>query len=225
MSVMAVHLPQGPPEPSELIELPVSSGAPITVELFRRFPPRTRLNIVGGTVFAGRDGGFDVADLDRLDDDGWRHELIDGVIVMSPAPSHPHQRAVMELAFALRTAVPDNLEVLVAPFDVRLGKRRRVQPDVIVAPKVDLGNAVPVPKLVVEVLSPSGQRYDLIAKRRLYEQARVESYWIVDPGQPSLTVLELRDGRYAEIGTATGSAELVVEQPVKLRLRPHDLLS
>lgn len=183
MSAMTVRLPQGPP--LEPIELPVGPGAPVTAELFQQFPPRTRVNIVGDTVFAGRDGGFDVADLDALTDDGWRHELIDGVIVMSPSPSHPHQRALTELSFALRGAVPEDLEVLVAPFDVRLGKRRQVQPDVIVVPKVNLGDDVPTPKLVsrccprptgVTTSSPSGASTNRVTSSRTGSSIRTSRH-------------------------------------------------
>ncbi|GAA1702421.1 Uma2 family endonuclease [Fodinicola feengrottensis] len=196
----------------------------VTVEQLRRYPDDAHVRIVEDTVYLSRDGGFDVADLEAIEDDGWRHELIDGIIVMSPAPVHAHQRAVVELVFALRTSVPEQLEVLVAPFDVDLGFRRRVQPDVLIVPAVELGQEVPRPVLVIEILSPSNRRHDLVAKRRVYEQAGIASYWIVDPDQPSTTVLELRDDHYFEVGQAAGSAELAVEKPYDITIRPADLV-
>jgi Uma2 family endonuclease len=206
------------------VEPPPGHYGVVTVEQFRRYPPDAHVRIVEDTVYLSRDGGFDVADLEAIDDDGWRHELIDGVIIMSPAPIRAHQRASMEISFILRSAAPDGLEVLAAPFDVDLGVRRRVQPDVLVVRRVGLDETLPLPVLVVEILSPSNRRHDLVAKRRVYEQAGIESYWIIDPDQPSITVLSLREEGYFEVGQAAGSAELAVDNPYQLRIRPADLV-
>jgi Uma2 family endonuclease len=59
-------------------------------------------------------------DLDRMPDDGHRYELIDGVLVVSPAPKPLHQRVVGNLLYDLRLACPPDLEVLFAPLDVVL---------------------------------------------------------------------------------------------------------
>jgi Uma2 family endonuclease len=206
------------------VETPPGPYGVVTVEQLRRYPDDAHVRIVEDTVYLSREDGFDVADLEAIEDDGWRHELIDGIIIVSPAPIHTHQRVSMEISFVLRSHVTDDLEVLTAPFDVNLGTRRQLQPDLLVVPRVDLGDEVPRPVLVVEILSPSNRRHDLVAKRRVYEQAGIESYWIIDPDQPSITVLELRDGRYFEVGQAAGSAELAVDSPYKLRIRPADLI-
>ena len=55
--------------------------------------------------------------------------------------------------------------------------------------------------LAVEVLSPSTRRKDQVLKRAKYEESGVQSYWIVDPEEPSLLALDLVEGRYT---TATG---------------------
>jgi Uma2 family endonuclease len=78
------------------------------------------------------------ADLDALPDDGHRYELIDAVLIVTPAPSMPHQRVVTRLLRLLDAACPDDLEVFVAPFDVALATDIVMQPDVLVARKVDL---------------------------------------------------------------------------------------
>lgn len=162
------------------------------------------------------------ADLDALPDDGLRHELIDGTFVMSPAPGRPHQRMAVGIAVALRTAVAgSDLEMLMAPFDVVLGPNV-VEPDVIVARRADCTDRdLPVaPLLAVEVRSPSTGWLDQGRKRTLYEEYGVTSYWLADPSVPSITILELREGRYVEVATAIGDETISVEAPAHLSLNP-----
>jgi Uma2 family endonuclease len=52
------------------------------------------------------------------------------------------------------------------------------------------------PDLVVEVVSPSSQRYDRVKKLRWYAQLAVPEYWLVDPQAHTLERLVLRDGVY-----------------------------
>lgn len=61
-----------------------------------------------------------------------------------------------------------------------------------------------VPPLVVEILSPSNERTDLVEKRREYAGLGVGQYWIVDfPGR-RIEVLELRGGAYELAEAAEG---------------------
>ncbi len=76
-------------------------------------------------------------DLDRMPDDGHRYELIDGNLVMTPAPSWAHQNAVANLLFQLKLTCPTELCVLTAPFDVVLASDTVMQPDILVAPRED----------------------------------------------------------------------------------------
>jgi Uma2 family endonuclease len=78
--------------------------------------------------------------------------------------------------------------------------------------------------LAVEVLAPSTRRKDAVYKRSKYEDEGVPSYWIIDPDEPSMIAYELRDGRYATIGEATGSASLTLERPFPVMIIPADLI-
>lgn len=165
------------------------------------------------------------ADLDALPDDGLRHELIDGAFIMTPSPGLPHQSMVGSLHIALVAAGKGTgLKVLFAPFDVALGPNV-VEPDLLVAPPEaftdrDLPTA---PLLAVEVRSPSTGWIDEGRKRTLYQEYGVASYWLVDPSKPSIKVLELVDGVYAEVANAQGNQTIAVTAPFAISLNPAEL--
>ena len=167
------------------------------------------------------------ADLDAMPDDGRRHELLDGAIFVTPSPGFGHQDVVMRLAVQIFGAVNGTeLVVLNAPFDVELSEFTVVEPDLLVAPKgqftdKDLPGA---PLLAVEVRSRSTAAVDAVIKRDLYEKAGVVSYWLIDPRGPAITVLELVDGRYVEVGRAEGDESIDVTAPVPMRLTPSQWL-
>jgi len=54
------------------------------------------------------------ADLDAMPDDGRRYELVDGSLIVTPAPSVRHQIVVMRLVVLLDAACPSDLRVLSA---------------------------------------------------------------------------------------------------------------
>ncbi len=58
------------------------------------------------------------------------------------------------------------------------------------------------PLLVIEVVSPGElqRERDYIAKRQQYQDLGIPEYWLVDPSQQMITVLELTNNQYNEIG-------------------------
>jgi Uma2 family endonuclease len=186
-------------------------------------------------VYAARAGGYTAFDLAAAPDDSRRYEVLDGVLVVSPCPLLPHQRAVVRLSAILLMAEVGTATTLVAPYDVKVSVKKNFQPDLLVLP--DRESTLPV--LVVEVLSKYGRRYDRQTKRAAYQAAGIASYWIVDPGEPSVTVLELdddnsdgdkggddgdRDG-YREVGVIRGDDLVELTRPYPVRFRPSDLLA
>ncbi|MEU4394680.1 Uma2 family endonuclease [Kribbella sp. NPDC023855] len=168
-----------------------------------------------------------MADLDDLPDDGMRYELVDGQLLVTPAPLPVHQRVVVQLTVRLEANCPEEFEVFVAPFDFRPASGRSLQPDVLVCRCEDVG-----PKgvelrpllLAVEVLSSSTRMTDLLLKRAIYEEAGVGSYWLIDPDQEALTVLELEGGRYVERAVVKGDDAFDAQLPFSVRVVPGELV-
>ena len=127
------------------------------------------------------------AEVLALPDDGNRYELIDGELLVTPAPTGPHQRAVAALYDRLAPYVRAERVgyTCLAPADLDFHAEQVVQPDLFVVPLVDGREPIHwpefgIPLLAVEVLSPSTAKQDRITKRRRYQQSGVGTYWIVD---------------------------------------------
>ena len=139
--------------------------------------------------------------------DDERYELLDGELVMTPAPRELHQRVLTHLFYLLFQAVKDTNSgrVYVAPFDVVLSDTDVVQPDLLFisnerAHIITEENVQGAPDLVVEILSPSTADRDLTIKRALYARHGVREYWIVDTDTKTVTVLVRDDGSFTELG-------------------------
>ncbi|TDU91645.1 Uma2 family endonuclease [Kribbella voronezhensis] len=171
-------------------------------------------------------GGYTMGDLDALPDDGKRRELVDGMLLVTPAPLPIHQTAVLQLGSRLLLACPKSLKVFVAPLDFRPTAQRSLQPDVLVCRKEDVGpTSIERPLLLaVEILSSSTRMKDLLLKRGVYEESGVVSYWMFDPMAEQLTVLELVDGHYVERAVVKGSDAFEAELPFPVRVVPAELV-
>jgi Uma2 family endonuclease len=171
---------------------------------------------------------FTVHDLEAFPDDGNRYELIDGSLLVSPAPGTKHQTVVFELAVRLRESCPVGMRTFVAPFAVRPSDSIELQPDVLVARDEDLTDKnLPVaPMLAVEVLSPSSVINDLNNKKAAYQRLGVPSYWVIDPLNPSLTVFELdsKGFRYQKVAVIKGDMAFEATRPFPVRIVPVELL-
>lgn len=169
------------------------------------------------------------ADLDAAPDDGHRYELIDGTLVVTPAPRPLHQIILVNLLAELRATVPEDLRVLCAPLDVVLSEDTIIQPDLLVAPREaftdrDLPTA---PLLAVEILSPSTRGIDLLLKRDRLQRAGCPHYWVVDPDAPSIHAWTLVNGTYIETPTAmaTENDVFAVNEPFPINFPLSDLLA
>jgi Uma2 family endonuclease len=134
-------------------------------------------------------------ELHRLPDDGNRYELVRGELFVTPPPSVAHQEIVAVLADLLQPYVAKHgLGRLHFPRSVvRVGTDSEVEPDLMVRPIPDRTpaswNDVPLPILVIEVMSATTRRRDRVEKRALYVDAGVPEYWIVDREHRTIRVV------------------------------------
>ncbi|HEX6099498.1 MAG TPA: Uma2 family endonuclease [Thermoanaerobaculia bacterium] len=136
-----------------------------------------------------------------LPEDGKRYELIEGELVLNPAPVTKHQRVLRKLLTRLDRYFEERGggEVFCTPYDVVLSDETIVEPDLLVvmserASIVREKRAHGAPNITIEILSEGSRRRDEVTKRRLYEQHGVDEYWIVDP---AIDVVKL----YRRMGT------------------------
>lgn len=149
-----------------------------------------------------------------LPDDGKHYELIEGELVLNPAPNLKHQAIIGNLYLAFRLYLDQHRsgKVFVAAVDVVLSIENVLEPDVLVvlndrASRLQKKNVQGAPSIAVEVLSEGSRRKDEVTKKRLYERFGVDEYWIVDPEIDRVKIYR-RAGdvfeRAIEINTDTG---------------------
>jgi Uma2 family endonuclease len=141
-------------------------------------------------------------DLAGFPEDNLRREIIDGELIVTPAPGGRHQDAVRELTISLGLWSREHGgKVYPAPRDVFFTDSDVVEPDVVfVGPdhleRVEERFVRGAPDVAVEVSSPSTRRLELHRKRDLYEKGGVTEYWYVDLDSDRVEVYRLRGGAY-----------------------------
>lgn len=128
---------------------------------------------------------FTVDDLDRFPDDGNRYELLDGMLLVTPAPSATHQIVASRLQTRLSNVVAaSGLAHVVGPGAIVVRPKTQLQPDVLVysarySPTIEW-DKIRNHWLAVEILSRSSKMYDRQFKRDAYLALGVREVWLVD---------------------------------------------
>jgi Uma2 family endonuclease len=152
-------------------------------------------------------------DLEAMPDDGKRYELINGELFELTGPTPKHQRSTRRLSTNLDqfVTVRELGEVFFAPLDVYLSPHNTLQPDIIYVSRARASIIRPqkiegIPDLLMEVVSPSNRRHDIVIKAALYATFGVPEYWLIDPETDSILVQTWRDGVYVPVESADGLA-------------------
>jgi Uma2 family endonuclease len=179
--------------------------------------------------------GWTADDLDRLPSTGpngepdfFKHvELIDGALVFRSPQRRFHERVISAFRTALNAQGPASLTA-VTQMDIKLAKRSRPCPDVVV---VDTGAAddpehtfyLPAEvQLVIEAVSPESEDRDRLTKPQRYAQAGLPHFWRVEEnaGRPVVYVYELdpSTSTYAITGIHHSCLKLAVPFPLSIDL-------
>jgi Uma2 family endonuclease len=133
-----------------------------------------------------------------------RYELVVGELLVTPAPTHRHQRLVLRLALRLQPYLTRHGigEVFLGPAELKLASGEIYEPDLFVVPASDgrnpaMGNSLIRPLLICETLSPDSSRHDRITKRRSFQRNAVPEYWIMDGDAQAFEIWHPTDDRPA----------------------------
>ncbi len=153
-------------------------------------------------------------------DEHEKYELIDGLLYFTSSPNIFHQHALSKLHIAFSNWLAGKkCEVYFSPFDILLNIHREnpdvVQPDLMVICDLDEhldedGYYRGVPTLVMEILSKSSRRKDMLLKLNLYMQSGVQEYWVVNPLNKEISVYffvdkDIKDSRNCIMGMTCNS--------------------
>lgn len=169
-----------------------------------------------------RQGSWTYDDYAALPDDGQRYEIVNGVLLITPAPNPDHQSIAARLTYYLfmHVELAGRGRVFPTPIDVELEPKNVFQPDVVVLLNAHLDRVaakkiIGAPDLVIEIASPGTATYDRVSKYDVYARAGIPEYWIVKPTNRTIEVLILENGEYYSSGIFRG------EQPLSSRIVPE----
>jgi Uma2 family endonuclease len=137
---------------------------------------------------------------------GERFELINGVAYAMSAPNLTHQRILISLGSEIHNFLKGkSCEVFAAPLDVRLFYEEDESDDTVVQPdllvicdpkKLGEEGCRGAPDIAIEILSPSNTAIEMERKLRLYKEAKIREYWIVDPKNKHISIYSLKGDEY-----------------------------
>jgi Uma2 family endonuclease len=140
---------------------------------------------------------YTVDDLETFPNDGNRYELLNGMLLVTPAPALPHQIVASRLHVLLALAVQvTGHAFVVGPGAVVRPPGTQLEPDILVyptrfPPETDW-RKVTEHWLAVEVFSRSSRMYDREFKRDAYFALGVQQVWLVDRRDKSVELCRKR---------------------------------
>ncbi|MGZ3316225.1 MAG: Uma2 family endonuclease [Isosphaeraceae bacterium] len=138
--------------------------------------------------------------------EGWRYELINEVLVVSPIPSLNERDPNEELGYFLRAYQESHpqgsaLDLTIGEQTIETKKNRRRADRVIWAGLGRLPDPNETPTIIIELVSKGkiNQERDYVAKRAEYREIGVKEYWIIDRFLRTMTVCRFAADRDQEL--------------------------
>jgi Uma2 family endonuclease len=169
-----------------------------------------------------------------------RYELVNGELIELPPEAEPNDAIanylflmLVEYGVPFRLVKPHSCEVQV-PI-VKPGDAANRYPDLVVLRREHLELTqrrltitleMPPPVLIAEVVSPGKTNRDRDDKRKREQYAKVgiPEFWLIDPQEQLVIVLELGDDAYSEVGAFRGEDRITSPTYQKLMLTAEELL-
>ena len=156
------------------------------------------------------------------ENDGKRHELIDGEHCVTASPNLKHQQVSKNLFLLISSWLEQHPvgSVWYAPLDIVFTNVDVVVPDLLYlsnerrAEIATAKNIQGAPELLVEIGSPSTRTRDETLKRRLYERSGVDEYWIVDPETDVVRVYRRQATTFTRVSELSREAGDVLATPL-----------
>jgi Uma2 family endonuclease len=162
---------------------------------------------------------------DSLQIPGFRVEILDERIVVSPSPIKLHARIVTWLTRAVGATCDEKGWDCLGEVTIELpATRERIEPDLLICPvneTTDREWLVPASEalLVTEVVSPSSRHDDYETKRKACALNGVPLYLVIDPDAPSLTLFsQPGDGGYLQATPVAAGGTLAIPAPLEIVL-------
>lgn len=166
---------------------------------------------------------YTVDDLRAFPEDGQRYELLEGMLLVTPAPRFAHQVVLTRLLVALdRYLSPAAPALVVSPGEIEIAPRTLLEPDLLVVPATyPLGtpwHAIRGWWLAAEVFSPSSMVYDRDFKRDAYLALGVGEVWLVDLDERAVLVSQPGRGRDVRRDTTLTWQPAGMRDPLEIEL-------
>ncbi len=169
-------------------------------------------------------------------DDGTdkHYELLNGELIELPPESGENISILSFLHFQLVLLMGHQIVRWGLELEVR-GEPKNRYPDLTVIreehiqqlrPRNTIRLSMQPPLVVIEAVSPglSNRERDYIDKRKQYQDRGIPEYWLIDPARATVTVLELTDGIYRELGVFRGEDQIRSSVISELNLTAQQLL-
>ncbi|GAA1300456.1 Uma2 family endonuclease [Pseudonocardia xinjiangensis] len=156
-----------------------------------------------------------------------RVEVVDGTLLIGPGATEQRTRVVSRVRAAVRSALPEGLQVR-GPVPLRLGTDCVLVPDLVVTAAPGDGEDVPevsddvldaaAALMVIEVVGSDHGVTDRSFKPQLYARSGIPYSLVIDHDGPFAVADMIISGRYHEYARAGDGEQLRIEEPFVLEL-------